>query len=162
MIRRKIANSEIEAIRPHGDELLIFQDNLRERREELGLRQVDIAEMLDISLSTYARLENGSDAISELYYLALYVAFNQIERGLPVDGGMDIQSFRDRLERIRNTYGLSAENIATFIGMSRKGYWNLENGNAKFRLKHFLAINAAINRLKQYLASGYIAEPVEC
>jgi transcriptional regulator with XRE-family HTH domain len=33
--------------------------NLRERREELGLRQCDVAERMRVSTTTYARLERG-------------------------------------------------------------------------------------------------------
>ena len=111
--------------------------NLRASREDMDLKQKDIAEMFNVNFSTVSGRETGKDTIPlerlveyanrfnfSLDYLFGIRKINDTSY-LPLTLNLDV--IAKNLKRIRKEYNLTQEDVSKIINTSQASYAHYEN-----------------------------------
>lgn len=114
-------------------------EKLRIIREEHNLRQIDIANILDIKRSTYTSYEIGRDTIpiNHLNNLCNYfdvsidyvLGLNNIKKYVNSKNDIDIKKETLRLKQLRKENNLTQTEISKILNTSRSTWTGYEYGN---------------------------------
>lgn len=126
---------------------------LRETRENLDLKQVDLIDLFGVTYSTISGWETGKDTIPlkqlvkyankynfSLDYL-LGLTYNNIEYDALV---IDLEVLANNLKRLRKQYGKTQQQIADIINTSQSSYAHYENA------RNLIPLNFLYNLSKIY------------
>ena len=127
--------------------------NLRESREELDLKQKDIAAVLNVHFSTVSGWETGKDTIplkqlikyANKYNYSLDYLLGLTDKNIEYkDLKINLNTLATNLRKKRKQYGKTQQQIADIINTSQSSYAHYENA------RYLMPLNFLYNLSKIY------------
>ena len=123
--------------------------NLKNSREELQLKQKDVAELFGLHTSTIFGWETGKDPIplsrlidyANKYYLSLDYLFGLIAKNEEYyEFNLDLVVLAENLTNLRLSKNLTQEDIAKILNTSQSTYCNYENARNTIKTTFLLGL----------------------
>lgn len=126
---------------------------LRETRENLDLKQVDLIDLFSVTYSTISGWETGKDTIplkqlvkyANKYNFSLDYLLGLTDNNIEYDAlVIDLEVLANNLKRLRKQYGKTQQQIADIINTSQSSYAHYENA------RNLIPLNFLYNLSKIY------------
>lgn len=126
---------------------------LRETRENLDLKQVDLIDLFGVTYSTISGWETGKDTIplkqlvkyANKYNFSLDYLLGLTDNNIEYDAlVIDLEVLANNLKRLRKQYGKTQQQIADIINTSQSSYAHYENA------RNLIPLNFLYNLSKIY------------
>ncbi len=109
---------------------------LRDSREDMDLKQLDVAKSLGVHFSTVSGWENGQDTIplrqlikyANKYHLSLDYLFGLTKNNNYTELDINLKKIGNRLKKFRKKKGLTQYQIAEKLNTGQSAYSHYENG----------------------------------